>query len=270
MKYMTFNSSCPYAGLANMLAFYGIDTDDRTIALEIGLPFYIAHEDGAYLAGPSLQSAPWFDLYLNPLGFAFDERSIPKAEIPAYLGQQTCAMLGVYVEGSGKHAVIYTGTDGDKLCFLNNKWAHDPAPEALALTEAELLGRIDDPCMVATLRPIPSKAAPKRQRMAESLDVLADYRRDLLAVWGESRPTAELRGLLNPLFRALLLDGITMLDLLGETELHAKLTSIQRSFLTALRSDAPELRLADHVPTELLCEAIDGYQNLIQNALNRA
>ena len=27
MKYMTFNSSCSYAGVANMLAQYGIDTD---------------------------------------------------------------------------------------------------------------------------------------------------------------------------------------------------------------------------------------------------
>ena len=56
VKYMTFNSSCSYAGVANLLSFYGIDTDDRTIALEMGLPFFFDCEDGCYSSGPMLQS----------------------------------------------------------------------------------------------------------------------------------------------------------------------------------------------------------------------
>jgi len=47
MKYMTFNSSCSYAGVANMLAQYGIDTYDRTIAQKMKLPYLFAREDGA-------------------------------------------------------------------------------------------------------------------------------------------------------------------------------------------------------------------------------
>lgn len=38
MKYMTFNSSCAFAGVANMLAAYGIDKEDREIALGMQLP----------------------------------------------------------------------------------------------------------------------------------------------------------------------------------------------------------------------------------------
>ena len=56
MKYMTFNSSCAYAGVANMLECFGVDTQDRTIALveqvnwisasvslagDIGLNYYV-------------------------------------------------------------------------------------------------------------------------------------------------------------------------------------------------------------------------------------
>lgn len=33
MKYMTFNSSCSYAGVANMLDQYSVDTNDRSIAM---------------------------------------------------------------------------------------------------------------------------------------------------------------------------------------------------------------------------------------------
>lgn len=267
MKYMTFNSSCPYAGLANMLSFYDVDTDDRTIALEMGLPYYFSWEDGMYLAGPSLQTARWFNLYTNPLGFELNEQSIAADLVPDFLREQKCAMLGVHVEGSGKHAVIFTGIDDNKLCFLNNKWAHEPAPETFALTKEELLQRIDSPCMVATLRSIDPTAAPKLQRMSQSLTTLSTYRQDLLAVCTAFRPTAELRGMLNSMFRALLLDGITMLDLLDEQTLRSKLTTVQRAFLTALRSDAPQLRLADHIPMDLLTEAIDAYAKLIHSAI---
>ena len=42
-KYMTFNSSCSYAGLANMLLRYGVDTQDREIARDMKLPFLFAN-----------------------------------------------------------------------------------------------------------------------------------------------------------------------------------------------------------------------------------
>ena len=44
-KYMTFNSSCSYAGLANMLLRYGVDTQDREIARDMKLPFLFACEE---------------------------------------------------------------------------------------------------------------------------------------------------------------------------------------------------------------------------------
>lgn len=267
MKYMTFNSSCSYAGLANMLSFYGIDTTDRQIALDMKLPYLFAYEDGQYLAGPSMQSARWFDLYLNPLGFALDERPIPGKEVSAYLRAQKCAMLGVFVENSGKHAVIYTGAEGSKLYFLNNKWEQDPAPETLLLTEAELLQRIDEPCIIATLRQISPSFAPIRERMEESIPVLHQYRQQLIEVCTAPVPTMQLRQLLNPLFRALLLDGITMLDLLGETALQDQLTVLQHAFLNALHSDAAELRLSDHLPVDQLSEIIDDYIRLIEAAM---
>ena len=54
MKYMTFNSSCSYAGVANMLEQYGVDVEDRIIALGMKLPYLFAQEGGVYMAGPML------------------------------------------------------------------------------------------------------------------------------------------------------------------------------------------------------------------------
>lgn len=267
MKYMTFNSSCSYAGLANLLTLQGIDTGDREIALEMGLPYLLAFEEGAYLAGPSLQSAQWFDLYLNPRGFHLAEIPMPKAEVPGFLRRQSAAMLGICREGGGKHAVVYTGIEDGKFRFLNNKWQQEPTPDTLLLTEEELLARLEDRCMVAVLEQIVPSPAPIRQRMEESLTLWVRYGQALMDTCTQPRPTGELRALLNPLFRPLLLDGITMMELIENKPLHAKLTALQRSFLTALRAQEPTLCLADHLPMADLQDAIADYRQLIQNQL---
>jgi len=59
MKYMHFNSSCPYAGLANLLELQGVETEDYKIALEMNLPYFLRRDviTGYYQSGSSLQSA---------------------------------------------------------------------------------------------------------------------------------------------------------------------------------------------------------------------
>lgn len=92
-KYMTFNSSCSYAGLANMLLRYGVDTQDREIARDMKLPFLFACEEDEYRAGPMLQGAQWFNLYLHPRGLGnAGDRGTDQA-LAAYLRPQRTAML---------------------------------------------------------------------------------------------------------------------------------------------------------------------------------
>lgn len=76
MKYMHFNSSCSYAGLANLLELKGVDTEDDRIAGEMYLPYFLAFdaESECYQAGPMLQTADWFNLYLLPRGFRYVEK----------------------------------------------------------------------------------------------------------------------------------------------------------------------------------------------------
>ena len=73
MKYMTFNSACSFAGIANMLEQYGVDVTDREIALGMKLPYLFAYDEGAYVSGPMLQKEEWFNLYLNSIGFKLDQ-----------------------------------------------------------------------------------------------------------------------------------------------------------------------------------------------------
>ena len=269
MEYMTFNSSCSYAGVANMLAQYEFSTNDRAIATDMKLPYLFAYENGVYLAGPMLQSARWFNLYLHPKGFHMSEREVPAELVPEYLKQQKTAMLGVQTEQGGKHAIVYTGTHRGQLRFLNNKWAQDPAPEELLFTDAELLTKIDPVTVIATLEQISPWETDLSQKLGDSVSVLRRNLCDIREVCSKPEAVSSLRANLNTLFRPLLLDGITMLGLLGEEALAARFTAIQRSFLTALGQEADTvITLGDFLPVGELTAAAECYIQLILNELN--
>lgn len=267
MKYMTFNSSCSYAGVANMLEQYGVDTDDRSIALGMKLPYMFSYEDGVYMAGPMLQSAEWFNLYLHPIGFDMHEIEVPATEVPAYLKQHKVAMLGLQVDDSGKHAVVYTGSQDDLLVFINNKWEHTDVPELIKLSETELIAQIGSSVMIATLEPIPSQATDLSTRLSNSVPIIRQNLSEIQELCSREETVALLRSKLNTVFRPLLLDGITMLGLLGKEKLASRFTEIQRLFLNVLRQDAATIvRLADYLPVDKLTATAEEYILLIQSA----
>lgn len=267
MKYMTFNSSCSYAGVANMLEQFGVNTDDRSIAMGMKLPYLFSCEDGVYMAGPMLQSAEWFNLYLHPIGFDMTEKEVPAAQVLEYLKQQKTAMLGLQVDDSGKHAVVYTGSQDDKLVFLNNKWEHTDAPELIMLLEEELIAQIGNSAMIATLEPVLPKAIDLSTRLGNSVAVIRQNLAEIQEICAREETVALLRSRLNTVFRPLLLDGITMLGLLGNDNLASRFTEIQRLFLNALRQDATTIvRLGDYLPVDKLTAAAEEYILLIQSA----
>lgn len=264
MKYMTFNSSCSYAGVANMLEQYGVDTNDRAIAMGMKLPYLFAYEDGAYIAGPMLQSAEWFNLFLNPIGFEMSETEVPAEQVVDYLKQQKIAMLGLQVDENIKHAVVYTGSQDGKLVFQNNKWERDPSPAQFHLADAEILNRIDSSVIVATLKNINPKEINLHSKLAASVSVIQQNLAEIKLVCTRQETVGALHSMLNTLFRPFLLDGITMLGLLGEKELADKFSHIQKNFLNALQQDSAKVVvLADHISMADLQSAVDEYVRLI-------
>lgn len=268
MKYMTFRASCSYAGLANMLEKYGVDVEDRQIALEMGLPYLFSCENGVYCAGPMLQSAEWFHLYLKPRGFRLTERSMPKGDVCAYLRSVSVAMLGLTVTPQSRHAVIYTGMPDGKYRFLNNKRQDSPEPETLLFTETELMTRLRDNVVVATLSHIPPQPSELSSRLPESLRTLRCLRAELHGFCGQIQNPQELSRGRDRLFRAVLLDAVTMLELIREDALRENLLVLQRQFLEALREETPQL-LQSRLSMRLLEETLTAYELLIQEQMHR-
>ena len=262
MKYMTFNSSCSYAGVANMLECYGVNVEDRQIALGMKLPYLFSREDSIYCSGPMLQSAEWFNLYLKPRGFFMTETKLFKEEVCLFLRETRPAMLGLGVSAGGKHAVVYTEAEGDRFRFLNNKHKSSPDPEVIYLTQEELLSLLSDSVSVAVLQeglPTPVDLRPYFQ---ESADILLQLKRDIKAFCSRQQTPQSFRAARDTLFRAILLDGITMLELLGNEEPLQTLKSVQKEFLAALKENK-SLVPADRLSLNRLECAIDAYRELV-------
>ncbi len=263
MKYMTFNSSCSYAGLANLLSFFGIDTEDKKIALEMQLPYMFDQEEGCYQAGPMLQGSKWYNLYLNPIGYAWKEQKVPQTELRAVLRRTGYAMFGIHISEKSKHAVIFTSMKGDLFSILNNKWEHSNEPNTLLLSENELLQRVDETVMVGSLQKTERHAAPRTELLRHSVCVLRMLNDEIQQFSVKEKLPVELCQSMSPLFRPILLDGITMLDLLGEAALSRKLKTVQAQLMNALKQNKPMI-LAQSLDLPLLTEAMTEYAALIQ------
>lgn len=268
MKYMTFNASCAYAGLANLLAFYGVDTEDYRIAQEIALPYCFAKEGGIYKAGPMLQGKRWFELYLRPRGFCFNEVRLPREQAADYLAAHPCAMVGVRMENGQKHAVIYSKIEAGKLCFLNNKRKNSEEPEQLCLSRQELEQRLEADTAIATLGRCEAEPASLAPVLEDSLAVLRELEQELLVFCSVPQSAAALAAARDRLFRPVLLDALSVLPLAGEWALCEKLNAIQKEYLRALRQNRPVV-LAQELPMELLKEALELYRNRIGSILYR-
>lgn len=266
MKYMTFNSACAFAGVANMLSAFGIDVEDRDIALGMKLPYLFDRDDRAYLAGPMLQSAEWFNLYLNAIGYEMAEHFLKPEDVPGVLKGAKTAMLGIRVSPRDKHAVVYTGMTGDAFRFLNNKWQHTDDPEELVLSIEELLNQLDETVVVATIHTCPARTADFAPLFRHACSVLAELKEKLTEFCTEERIPEEIMGAMNTLFRPVLLDGITMLELIGQTEIASRLRMVQSEFMGVIRSEKPVV-LGDVMQMDVLMVAIDDYISIIQGGL---
>ena len=263
MKYMTFNASCSYAGLANLLDWYGVDVEDRAIALEMELPYLFAREGRRYLSGPMLQGAEWFNLYLHPIGFTFIERRLGREEVCSFLKTHPPAMLGLRVSPESKHAVVYTGGGGGEYRFINNKRRDSSEPETLRLTEADLLSRLDKTVVVGMLKTIEPAPSGRCRRRAESSGVLWDLQSEIKDFCTPEQTAAGQAAALDDLFRPLLLDGVTMLELLEDTKPAASLRTVRAQLLPLVRAGRAAV-LSEGIDLPLLNASIRAYHDRIE------
>lgn len=269
MKYMTFNSSCSYAGIANMLDMLGYDTEDYLIALGMKLPYMLGKKNDTYVSGPMLQTEEWFNLYLNSIGFKMEEITVSKTHLQNYIVDNTPCMFGAKVNSnsSSKHALVFIGMEDNKYKLINNKRETSDEPTYYLWTENELLSAIDDEIVIATINQCEMESSNFVSYHTESLKNIDELMNGLRYMRSKTYGKNELRVLQEKIFRSILLDNITVLKLASENELVEKFEAVQKQFLMALRSDSDNITLTDYMDIELLLSAMSDWYELIKNKL---
>ncbi len=265
MKYkcMHFNSSCSYAALAMLVSEYEIETEDVNIALEMGLPWLFDKEDDVFLAGPGLQGAKWFDLYLNPRGFAMHEELVAKESLAEHLKKNGNCMLGLKLhEGQGKHAVVLCGYDGT-YHFFNP--VHEGSTEStkIELTEEELLSAAEKVTVVGTVEKCPETEHDRSVLFNKSIAVLRENVADIIKFCKAAHAPEEYVESMNRLFRPILLDAVTMLGIAGEGVLAEEFRGLQTEYLKFMKSDKAGV-LADYISINRLNDLTEQYIKLIE------
>lgn len=269
MKYMSFNGSCSYAGLANLLYLEGIDVDDSDIACRIGLPYMLDREGDTYMAGFRLQSSQWFNHFLYPNGYRLIETTVNKDEVPKYLESIGPAMLGVRINETTKHAVIFTGTNDGQWYFLNNKSVHSGEPDEYVWDISELMTRLDDKTVIGRLEKTDRQSMDRNVLIEQSVIYLETLKNELTDFCQKEVPLLELQRAMNQLFRPILLDSIPMFELMGESEMIARTKAVQTNFLQVFRQKQDRIRLEERIDLEEIINIMDEWQQLMRNQLSQ-
>lgn len=262
MKYMHFNSSCSYTALAMLLLKEGIDTEDTIIALEMGLPWIFAKREDCFMAGPMLQGAEWFNLYLNSKGFCMIEELVQKENLLDHLNKHDNCMLGINIPGGReKHAVVFRRFDGS-YHFYNP--VREGSGEAINIVfeKDEVLLSTEQNTMVGHLEKCPKTVVDRHKLFGESISTLRENLLKVNEFCSSVHTEEEYRKAMNNLFRPLFLDGITMLELAGELTLADGFKDLQGAYMMFLRGDK-EGKLADQLSLDKLHDLVGQYIQLI-------
>lgn len=270
MKYMTFNSSCTYAGLANLLMERGIDVEDYEIALEMKLPFFVERNEDGFSAGPLLQSKKWFDLYLNPRGLEIVEDWVDKTDMFDFLQTKDQALLGIRMQNgrNAYHAIVYRGMKEGKAEFTNNKHEGSAEPDMFEFTRDELINCLRDKTRVGTLKSCTKKAPDLRPLLEQSIQNLNDLQSGFDEFCSIPRTNAEILEKEEGLFRPILLDGPSMMKLLGQNELYEDMRTLQKVFVNiAFKERVDNILLSERFDMDLLHNICERWRILIRQEL---
>lgn len=249
MKYMSFNRSCSYACIADMVSDYGLDFTDALIVKEMKLA-YLFHGDlkkKEYKSGAMLQGKIWFDLFLNKYGLEFVDELVHKNNIINYLNNlNRKAMLGLNLE-NGKHAMVFYSVNSGIYKFMNPHYNNGKEEDFIIFSQDELLERVDEEIQVGYLRSDKTTDIISNELYHDSINYLRNCYKDLVDFCNHPQTMSEIKSAKESLFAPLLLTILPILELEKEDDLVKGLKEVQVQYIAALKTNESNIRLADYM-----------------------
>ena len=270
MKYMTFNRSCSYAGIANLLEEYDLHYEDYEIIKALSIPFlflYLQQED-CYAAGAMIQSQQWFNFFSNSLGFDYIEEWFnPQAAMKYFDKNEKRCMLGIIINenSNSKHAVVFEGKENEKYRFLNPRRKDSIEPDYYVLSKDELNKKLPPNFSMGYLlknqKIIPFDAT---DHLLNSLHIIDKYQKEMVEFCSKEQDIKTLIDVRDTLFAPLLLDVLAMMELIEETALAVDIKNIRTNYMKAMKETQAVL-LTDYIRPEYLDDIILRYKKIISD-----
>ncbi|MDE6655358.1 MAG: hypothetical protein K2J85_00015, partial [Anaeroplasmataceae bacterium] len=248
MKYMSFNSSCTLAALANMLELLRIDdVTDRILARKLNLPYLFRYKEDQFCAGTMNQNTEIYNPYLNEKGYEFIEVEVKTSDLLSYLQLHPISMIGIKSE-TGKHAVVFLKQQNEELFFLNPHYENDGKDDILHIKAAELSEHMGMKTIVGSIQ----KGLTRKKRIDydASLSALDIYMKELNSFCCKSRSKAEISERRDALFRCFAIDLIPMMEILKENSLLSLLYEFQEAIFKLIKIEK------EMIPYEIVSKSL--------------
>ncbi|QSX06672.1 hypothetical protein JYG23_04245 [Sedimentibacter sp. zth1] len=267
MKYMTFNNSCSFAGVANMLEDFSIDIEDYQLAIEMKVPFIFKFDERwkRYLSGSMLQEDKYFNYYLQKWNLKLIENKVSKEDVLSFFNTlKQKAMIGLNISEGYKHAVIYFGNENNEYIFLNNRRKDANEPKYYKYGSDELKEKIDGTAIISYIdKHIENFELDIKKEINNSVIYLERYRKEVEDFCQKEQSVNSLQYAMNTYFRALFLDVYSMMKILEEVKIVKQISEVRSEYLQAIKINK-SLRLSDFISLDELNKIIDQYKELIQ------
>ena len=141
------------------------------------------------------------------------------------------------------------------------------APTEIVFNEMQLLQALDDITIVGSILECPKSNYDKRKILDQSTLVLRKLYSEIEKFSKSPHSDEEYKEAMDVIFRAILLDGITMLEISGQNNLAESFIKIQRDFLAFMKGNKKGI-LADTISLEELQILVLRYEKLIMEKKN--
>lgn len=130
------------------------------------------------------------------------------------------------------------------------------------MSESDLFSRLNETVTVGILQQAELAPVDLRPHMEHSLVVLRSLQSDIVSFCSLRQSPAAQQQAMETLFRPILLDGITMLELLEEERLASSLRTIRTQFIKAVKENCTAA-LTSRLNIPLLVASMTEYAQLI-------
>lgn len=249
MKYQTFNNSCFFAALANLLLDFNIDVEDYDLVKAGNLAYIFRYdeEDNSYYSGYTLQGKKWRNNYLKAYGVVFkevtfisDDPILDKKNAIEYLKtRKDKCIISLKVLGNSRwHAVIFEGIKDSKYYFKNMRKKDSNAKKYFIFDRDELINKLADRIYIGWLDPgITSCHFDLINEIGISICTLKNYITDITDFCCKETTQSERMLARDTLFRALFIQYYSMLEIIEENDIVECLNTTRKQYMKTFELD---------------------------------